>query len=145
MTRLRTWCCLRVRVVRSPMTRLRCAGRRGWPRRARRASPQAGRLDRRLSALGNGRRSGDDRVVYRGLGVLGGSFSASCATLSTVLARAGLGDEPDVRPVSITAWAGHRILTETVRIDDVARALGMPSLDRAARLIGWDWHTDETT
>ena len=62
------------------------------------------------------------------------------------LRRAGLAGEPDVRPVSVAAWAGAQILEETGQIEAVARALGMRSLDRAARLIGWDWtHRDRAS
>jgi integrase len=82
------------------------------------------------------------RVVYGGAGPAAtGQISASVA-LSDVLTRAGLGDEPDVRPASIAAWAGRRILEETGRIDEVARRLGMSSLDRTARFIAWDWKPD---
>jgi integrase/recombinase XerC len=56
-----------------------------------------------------------------------------------VLRRAGLASEPDVRPVSVPAWVGVQVLAETGRIDEVARRLGVRSLDRAAALIGWDW------
>ena len=86
--------------------------------------------------------AGNARVVYGGSGPAAtGQVSASVA-LSDVLTRAGLGDEPDVRPGSVAAWAGRRILDETARIDEVARRLGMSSLDRTARFIAWDWHTD---
>ena len=51
----------------------------------------------------------------------------------------GLAGEPDVRPMSVAAWAGSRVFRERGRIDAVAHALGMRSLDRAAALIGWDW------
>ena len=67
-----------------------------------------------------------------------GQSSSSMAICDT-LARAGLGDEPDVRPLSVTAWAGVKMFEQTGRIDTVARRLGMRSLDRAALLIGWDW------
>ena len=45
--------------------------------------------------------------------------------------------------MSIAAWAGRKVLEETARIDEVARRLGMASLDRAARFIEWDWHDCE--
>jgi hypothetical protein len=51
--------------------------------------------------------------------------------------------EPDVRPASVAAWAGRRILAETGRIDEVARRLGMVSLDRTARFIAFDWQVDD--
>jgi len=53
---------------------------------------------------------------------------------------AGLSGEPDVRPLSVAAWAVVKIFEQTSRIEDVAGRLGMRSLDRAALLIGWDWN-----
>jgi integrase/recombinase XerC len=81
----------------------------------------------------------DGTLVYEGDGSGESRQASACAAVSETLRRAGLVGEPDVRPVSIAAWAGTRILQETGRIEGVARALGIRSLDRAARLIGWDW------
>ena len=54
--------------------------------------------------------------------------------IGDVLRRAGLGDEPDVRPRSVTAWAGRRSLrARPVRSKTVAQRLGMRSLDRPPR------------
>ena len=72
---------------------------------------------------------------------LGGLVSANSA-ISQVLERAGLGREPDVRPSSVVAWAGTKVLDRTGRIELVADALGLTSLDRAASFIGWDWAPD---
>jgi integrase/recombinase XerC len=69
---------------------------------------------------------------------LGGLVSAN-STITQVLQRAGLADEPDVRPSSVVAWAGLQVLESTGRIEDVAKALGLKSLDRAAEFIGWEW------
>jgi integrase len=92
-------------------------------------------LERRLRAM----RSLDVPVVYSGRrGGESGQSSSSMAICDT-LARAGLGVEPDVRPLSVAAWAGVKIFEQTGRIEEVARRLGMRSLDRAALLIGWDW------
>jgi integrase/recombinase XerC len=66
----------------------------------------------------------------------------SSQAIREILRRAGLLDDATVRPASLTAWAGRQVLNETGRVDDVARALGMRSLDGAARLIGWDWTGD---
>ena len=77
-------------------------------------------------------------VVYQGNGSDKSKQAASCIAISVTLTRAGLGDDPAVRPVSVTAWAGRQILAETGRIEDVAARLGMASLDRAARLVGLD-------
>jgi len=84
-------------------------------------------------------------LIYRGNGSEESRQAASCIAITETLERAGLSREPDVRPLSIVAWAGRRILSETGRIDEVARRTGMRSLDRAARLIGWDWteHHDD--
>ena len=65
--------------------------------------------------------------------------AASCVAVSTVLRLAGLSAEPDIRPLSVAGWAGRQVLDETGRIEEVARMLGVRSLDRAARLIAWDW------
>lgn len=81
-------------------------------------------------------------LVYSGERArLGGLVSANAA-IGQVLQRAGLGEEPDVRPSSVVAWAGLKVLERTGRIECVADALGLKSLDSAASFIGWDWKTD---
>jgi integrase/recombinase XerC len=78
-------------------------------------------------------------LVYSGeTARLGGLVSANSA-ISQVLQRAGLGGELDVRPSSVVAWAGVKVLERTGRIELVADALGLTSLDSAASFIGWDW------
>jgi site-specific recombinase XerC len=64
---------------------------------------------------------------------------SSCIAITDVLRITGLAKEPDVRPHSVVAWAGRRVLSETSHIEAVAKALGARSLDRAASLIGWEW------
>jgi integrase/recombinase XerC len=61
--------------------------------------------------------------------------------ISDILRRAGLADDAQVRPRSITAWLGRSVFDETGSIDVVAQRLGLRSLDRAAALIGWEWRT----
>ena len=78
-------------------------------------------------------------LLYRGGDLEGAGQVASATLLQDVLVRAGLAEEPDVRASSVAAWAGRRVLEETGRIDLAARALGVKSLDRAARIVGWDW------
>lgn len=78
-------------------------------------------------------------LVYSGQGNTEAKQAASCISVSETLVRAGLGAEPDVRPGSVVAWAGGRVFEQTGRIEEVARRLGMRSLDRAARFIGFDW------
>jgi integrase/recombinase XerC len=99
-------------------------------------------LERRV----RGMRDLEVPVVYSGRrGGESGQSSSSMAICDT-LARAGLSRESDVRPLSVAAWAGVKIFEQTGRIEDVARRLGMRSLDRAALLIGWDWNKpDEHT
>jgi len=62
-----------------------------------------------------------------------------------VLRNAGIHGEPDVRPASVVSWAGARLHQRGASIDQVARALGVRSSDRAAEMIGYEWqaHRDE--
>lgn len=81
----------------------------------------------------------DGGLVYRGSGGENSGQVAVSLAITQIFTRAGLATDPGVRPMSITAWAGRRILAETGRIDEVARRLGIRSLDRAARLIDFEW------
>jgi integrase/recombinase XerC len=81
-------------------------------------------------------------LVYSGRSATGAGQVSGAAALVDVLTRAGLHHEPDVRPGSVAAWAGRRILDKTGRIDCAARALGVRSLDRAAVIVNWDWQAD---
>jgi site-specific recombinase XerD len=99
-------------------------------------------LERRMRDIG-----GDARrpVVYSGSRSSDYHRQASsCVAIGDVLTRAGLAGEPDIRPSSAAAWAGQQLLAQTGRIDVVASRLGIRSLDRAARLISWDWQDPET-
>jgi integrase len=114
-------------------------GRTTSPRRGHLTEWGAGQLRRRIEMLPA---DPSTRVVYGGSGdEATGQVSASVA-IADVLTRAGLAAEPDVRPASIAAWAGCRVLAETGRIDEVARRLGMASLDRTARFIAFDWQVE---
>jgi integrase/recombinase XerC len=81
-------------------------------------------------------------LVYSGRSPAGAGQVSGAAALVDVLTRAGLHREPDVRPGSVAAWAGRRVLEKTGRIDCAARALGVQSLDRSARIVAWDWQAD---
>jgi len=81
-------------------------------------------------------------LVYWGRSPARAGQVSGAAALVDVLTRAGLHHEPDVRPGSVAAWAGRRVLDETGRIDLAARALGVRSLDRAAGIVAWDWRSD---
>ena len=81
-------------------------------------------------------------LVYSGRSPGGAGQVSGASAIVDVLTRAGLHHEPDVRPGSVAAWAGRRVLEETGRIDSAARALGVRSLDRAAQIVAWDWQAD---
>jgi integrase/recombinase XerC len=81
-------------------------------------------------------------LVYSGRSPAGAGQVSGASAIVDVLTRAGLHQEPDVRPGSVAAWAGRRVLEETDRIDCAARALGVRSLDRAASIVAWDWQAD---
>jgi integrase len=82
-------------------------------------------------------------VVYRGEGSSQSAQASACVAIATVLRAAGLGSEPDVRPASIAAWAGAAAFRQGAGIEEVARMVGVRSLDQAARLIGWDWDGED--
>ena len=81
---------------------------------------------------------GSDRLVFSGEQARVGQVS-TCHAISTVLVRAGLAGERDVRPISVAGWAGRRVFDESGDIAAAARALGVRSLDQAAQLVGFDW------
>lgn len=65
----------------------------------------------------------------------------ACVALTDLLHRIGLAADPRIKPASITAYAAVQVLNETGRIEEVARRLGLRSLDRAADLAALDWAT----
>jgi integrase len=85
----------------------------------------------------------DAPLVYAAKGSAESGQASSCIAVSDTLVRAGLAGEPDLRPISVAAWAGRSLLDRTGRIDAVARLLGVRSLDRAARIVAWDWSHGE--
>jgi integrase/recombinase XerC len=84
----------------------------------------------------------DALLVYEGARDVKVAQISSCIAITDVLRMTGLAKEPDVRPHSVVAWAGRRVLSETSHIEAVAKALGARSLDRAASLIGWNWREE---
>jgi len=100
----------------------------------------ATQLVRRIGSLKNVLGE-DPAVAYEGRGSEESAQASSYIAIAETLMRAGLGREPDVRPGSVVAWAGQRVFGETASIEEVARRLGIRSLDRAARFIGWGWAT----
>jgi integrase/recombinase XerC len=102
----------------------------------------ATQLARRVGSLKNVATE-DPAVAYEGRGSEESAQASSCIAIAETLMRAGIGREPDVRPGSVVAWVGQRIFEETASIEEVARRLGIRSLDRAARFIGWGWAAAE--
>ncbi|MDP9337204.1 MAG: hypothetical protein M3Q30_28345, partial [Actinomycetota bacterium] len=102
----------------------------------------ASQVARHVRGLGNVAR--DPALAYGGSGNLESRRSFSCQAIRETLQRAGLTNDPYVRPASLTAWAGVGVMRTTRRIEAVATALGVRSLDTAARIIGWDWTTNPT-
>jgi site-specific recombinase XerD len=100
-------------------------------------------LERRVREFGGGAADSSTLLVYSGDGSAESRQASSCQAIGETLRRAGLATAPDVRPVSVAAWAGARVLADTRRIEAAARALGCRSLDAAARLLWFDWRAIE--
>jgi integrase len=93
---------------------------------------------RRVSELGSNP-DPTTTLAQSGSGSAESRRSYSSQALRETLTRADLADKSGVSPASLTGWAGVQVLTRTLRIDAVARALGVRSLDAAARAIAWNW------
>jgi integrase/recombinase XerC len=109
------------------------------PRSARLSEWGVSQVRRRIEAL-DGRES--VALAYDGAGGPASAQASVSGAIGDIFRRAGLGDEPDVRPRSVAAWLGRTIFDETGRIELVAQRLGLRSLDRAAALIGWEWRCE---
>jgi len=94
----------------------------------------ATQLERRAKSLRDTK-----ALIYQGDGSEESRQASCCIAIKETMIRAGLDAESDVRPSSLVAWRGVAILEETSRIEQVARQLGIRSLDTAARFIGFDW------
>ncbi len=81
----------------------------------------------------------DDLLLYSGKGTEAVAQVAVGRELSHLWRLAGLENDVAVRPRSIRSWLGWKILNESGRIEEVARVLGMRSLDQTALLLGWRW------
>jgi site-specific recombinase XerD len=95
-------------------------------------------LSRRLDRLSQ---AGDEDtpLLYKGdRGGASGQASASAA-IAWTLRRAGLTADAAVRPASVAAWAGRRLFEQGLALEEVARRLGIRSLDRTASFIGLEW------
>ncbi len=122
--------------------------RRVWLWGSTKAEPRCGRLTewgckhlaRRVERVNS--KGPDALLIYEGAREDKVAQISSCIAIAEVLRMAGLGKEPDVRPHSVVAWAGRAVLSDSGRIEAVARALGARSLDRTASLIGWEWREE---
>lgn len=122
---------VRVRLHGAPRTEARWAPLTGW------GAAQLGRRIRHLRA------DPEAQVAFdRDVDEHAGRISAG-QTLAAIMARAGLADDPEVKPRSLAAWVGRRVWLETGRIDEAARRLGLRSLDLTAELVGFDWRAGE--
>jgi site-specific recombinase XerC len=120
---------------------------RVWLRGSAKTEPRLGALTewgaaqvaRHVRGLDN--IANETAVACAGSGNLESRRSFSSQAIRETLQRAGLTGDPYVRPASLTAWAGVGVMRTTRRIEAVAAALGVRSLDAAARIIGWNWTT----
>ena len=83
----------------------------------------------------------DTLLAYGGHAPPGGAKAQAsvCNALRHVLHTAGLLRESDVRPASLRHWAGRSAYETGTPLEDVARALGLRSLDATAEDIALDW------
>lgn len=109
----------------STKTEFRAAGLTDWGVRV---------LARRMSTIDRG-----GSLTYEGRGSAPSMQASSSMALARVLNRAGLRDDPAVKPDSVRGWAGQRVWKHTGRIEAAAIALGCKSLDTAAAIIGYEW------
>jgi hypothetical protein len=85
----------------------------------------------------------EDSIVYAGLQKYGdvSPTASMCQSLSEIFRRAGLDRERDLRPSSITFWAGRQAFdaADEHQLEAAARTMGLKSLDKAARRIDYSW------
>lgn len=110
----------------SAKTESRAAGLTDWGVRV---------LARRLDTIDRG-----TSLTYEGRGSAPSMQASSSMALARVLNRAGLRDDPAVKPESVRGWAGQHIWKQTAKIEAAAIGLGCKSLDTAAAIIGYEWN-----
>jgi len=98
-------------------------------------------LRRHLARLQQGGADGSTRLAYSGRARPGGAKAqaTACNAVADVLRVCRLHTEPDVRPASVRGWAGRTLLDGGAPIAEVARRLGLRSLDATAEDIAFDW------
>jgi integrase len=98
----------------------------------------ADQLHRRVRELGHDAPA-ETPLAHIGTGNAESRVSFSAQGLRETLTRAGLAHQAGVHPASLAGWVGGQILEATGKIEAVAIALGVRSLDTAARIINWTW------
>ena len=116
---------------------------KGAPRTVQRVVPLtfwgAGQLER---LLGTAALAPGVPIVYGGEGATG-RRSTLAGTVRRIYSQAGLDRETDVTTESVRAWLGRAMREQGEPIEQVARRLGMRSVDRTFLLIGVDWQCPE--
>jgi integrase/recombinase XerC len=116
---------------------------RGSPRTARRVVPLtdwgASQLERVVATAAS---APGVPIVYGGEGAIG-RRSTLAGMLRRIYTQAGLDRESDVTTESVRAWLGRTMREQGEPIEQVARRLGMRSVDRTFQLIGEDWQSPE--
>lgn len=107
------------------------------PRRGSLSTWGIQQLSRRLERLAS-EGTEDASVIYEGDRCGASGQASASAAIAWTLRRAGLTADPAVRPASVAAWAGRRLMDEGLALEEVARRLGIRSLDRTASFIGLD-------
>lgn len=98
-------------------------------------------LGRHLARLEQAGADASTRLAYGGRARPGGAKAqaTACNAVADVMRTCGLHAEPDVRPSSVRGWAGRALLDAGASIAEVARRLGLRSLDAAAQDVAYDW------
>lgn len=86
----------------------------------------------------------DALLAYGGHAPPGGAKAQAsvCNAVLNVLDSAGLLAEADIRPASLRHWAGRSAYDTGTPLEDVARLLGLRSLDATAADIALDWRRE---
>ncbi|MET9080786.1 hypothetical protein ABZX77_02640 [Streptomyces sp. NPDC004237] len=72
------------------------------------------------------------------------SQASVCSGFGDIARRSGLATaQRRIEPKDVTRYVARRILEETGQLSEVARRLGLSSLDSAAALASLDWQSDE--
>lgn len=86
-----------------------------------------------------------ESIVYAGSKKRGdvSPTASMCQSISEVFRRAGLHQERDLRPASVSFWAGRQVFDAAPvrQLEAAAQAMGLKSLDMTAKKIDYSWDT----